>query len=105
MQNNVIMESFEIYCVQEEGYQRYQIIIKTRPKMAPDAHVYWSQQIHVSQNFGLGQPGGHAVPALTQLPHSSLEASVYALFLMVHLELDASSPTAALVSIMWAHTV
>lgn len=63
--------------------------------MAPDVHIYWSQQINVSHNFGLGKPRGHTVPALTYPPHSSLEASIYTLFLMRHLELDASSPTVA----------
>lgn len=51
------MEIFEIYCVQEEGNNCAKLFLK-RSKMAPDVHVYWSQQIHVSHNFGLGQPGG-----------------------------------------------
>lgn len=88
------MEIFEIYCVQEEGNNCAKLLLK-RSKMAPDVHVYWSQQIHVSHNFGLGQPGGHTVPALTHPPHSSLEAAVYALLPTAHLELDASSPTVA----------
>lgn len=99
------MESFEIYCVQEEGNNYAKLFLKQDPKWHQTSMSTGVRRFHVSHNFGLGQPGGHTVPALTQPPHSSLEASVYALFLMAHLELDASSLTVALLSIMWAHTV
>ena len=80
--------------------QLCQTALKARSKTALDVHVYWSQQIHFSHNFGLGWSdaslGTMVCQSSTHPPHSSLGAAVNVLFLVAHLELDTSSPTVAL---------
>lgn len=79
--------------------QLCQTALKTRSKPALDVHIYWSQQIHVTHNFGLGWPDASLGTTFCQSsicpPHSSLGAPVNVLFFFAHLELDTSSPTAA----------